>query len=965
MLKLSRRLRTLLAWSLTLQICFPSTSLWAAGSGPSDGTTVHGMRGEVGGAGVGFGRFGAGGSSGAATYSVPIQAAVGTGGLTPELALSYNSRARTDSWVGYGWSLGLPSVSRSLTNGVPTYDDQIDIFAFAGMELVPEDSNPALPRTYHTRRETFLRIVHESDDSWTVTRKDSSRLRFGITDNALVSRPGGDVFQWLLSEQEDVHGNVIAASYDTQDTGSPYLEEIRYTLRRQSDQRLESLDGDPSRDRVIAFVLETTERDDIRITYSAGFRSELRHRLDYIDIRAAGALIRRYDLVYSESADSFRSLFNEIHEYGADADEPTPTPPFITTFKYRSNIRDATTGWQEISWPWPSNVSLMDGVGKDGGARLGDVDGDGLPDLIKLRYTLTNSSLEPDSNNGVYRSLGDGFSPIVSFLTPVDVGQFDPAFALNDTQLGTNTTYSLGTTPVDLTGDGRVDLVGAWNVLYYHWWGGWPGVVDLPWFVSNGSGFDQASSHYYDENLSTSVSGLWAPALEIYVAVAGNTTFADLTGDGLPELINRGAEAIFTDPDTGSYRCDTAIAYSYVAYNEGNLQFTQAPTTTHSANVDSTAPPGLPVCTPGNALRTTPLYEGYPGPLGSKLIRSSEFEPCNPAIDSSCHLRLYHNARAVTQGNWIYGCNTSIDLRYQTSFNCNPFYIDSHHQFGNYEVDINSDGLADVISAFSAGVTSVRAAALNNGDKGFDTSNSWAPPEDLLRWSSSDYFSEDRGWRFADVNGDGRIDLIRAQFIGDARGTLLNDGDVGQAGDTGPWRSENKWNLPQDGFFVNQIGGDHGGRMVDMNGDGMIDFIFSLGSVSRVWLNRGRVPDLLEEVSNPLGGAIKIEYTPSTSYSNKGADSDPDLPQIMQVVSEVSVDDGRDEPIVTSYSYRDGMFDALRREFRGFGRVTATNAEGTKTTTQYHQTDALTGRRRTRQRERRQVAACPGLRKWR
>ena len=244
--------RCLLALLLSEQLLIPP-SAWALAA---DGSTLAGDRGVQPAAGALAAALPADLFSGAATHRIPIELPQGTGGMTPELALSYSSAGPLDSWVGSRWSLALPSISRSLKRGFPAYD-ATDVFTLDGQELVPENGNTSLPRRYHTRRESFLRITREANSSWTVERKDGVVMRFGLSPNARIAKnpSGAPNFQFLLSEQEDPHGNVITVVYDRGDVGRAYPDEIRYTLRRVGSG-LQSLDGDSNRDRVVKFEYE-------------------------------------------------------------------------------------------------------------------------------------------------------------------------------------------------------------------------------------------------------------------------------------------------------------------------------------------------------------------------------------------------------------------------------------------------------------------------------------------------------------------------------------------------------------------------------------------------------------------------------------------------------------------------------------------------------------------------------------
>lgn len=59
-------------------------------------------------------------STGAATYSVPIEVPPGRNGIAPNLTLRYNSYQK-NGWIGVGWDLDMGAIQRSTKRGV-NYD---------------------------------------------------------------------------------------------------------------------------------------------------------------------------------------------------------------------------------------------------------------------------------------------------------------------------------------------------------------------------------------------------------------------------------------------------------------------------------------------------------------------------------------------------------------------------------------------------------------------------------------------------------------------------------------------------------------------------------------------------------------------------------------------------------------------------------------------------------------------------
>jgi RHS repeat-associated protein len=918
----SKRTTSVVVWMLVTQISLPAQPVRAFST---DSSTLPSGRGIVPAAGA------AGGAApatdpftGAAASAIPIEVPPGTGGMTPQLALRYSSQARGDSWVGSGWSLGLPAITRSLRNGIPVYDDGADVFELDGQPLVPETTNPALPRRYHTLRESFIRIVHEANGTWTITRKDGVLLRFGVTTSARVSNAAGQVFQWLLEQQEDRHGNAFVASYDRRDPGTAYLATIRYTLHRSSGGALQSLDGNPAKDRRVEFVLESAARGDVAEGYRTGFLSRIAHRLDFIDVKVGATLVRRYDLRFASSPDTARSLLASVALYGNDADVASPRAPFVTSFAYHSNVAAGTTGWQLANWSWPAGITLVDASGQDKGVRLADVDGDARPDLVKALATMSNpdpklATFSLSADSGIFLNIGTGFASVPSPLhrIPGFSGQNGQIpFSLAWQHAGASRTTGLDI--LDVTGDGRADLVGGVRDLDPA--SGVRALYGMPaWFRGSANGFVATADvgDVLDDDLwGINRSGV----VDLYVFTAtsgttsGNARFADLTGDGLPELIVRGAEhrysAIGGPPAAfASYgwSCLDQRITNYYFENRGELRFERAPV------VDS----------PGSFCQ-------------SSLKRvATDFQHCDLDDYIGCAYKiLYNEAQPV----WFHGDPLLGNF---------PWTWLVNWEFGSLDVDLNGDGLADTLSASfdPYGYGAASTAWLNNGERGYLENPAWALPSNLYLYELGGTYSNDTGVRLADVNGDGRVDVVQAKAGGN-RTTWLNDGDVNETPPT-PWVASAAWTIPAGLEFVAANGADNGVRMLDLDGDGMTDLVRSANGANEFYRNRGSIPDLLKLVTNSLGGQTQYSYEASTQHDTTGGDGTPDLPFVVPVVASVSVSPSPGRPgnltSTSTFDYEGGRYDAAAREFRGFAGVTETRPDGRLTDRVYHQTDALSG----------------------
>ena len=103
----------------------------------------------------------------------------------------------------------------------------------------------------------------------------------------------------------------------------------------------------------------------------------------------------------------------------------------------------------------------------------------------------------------------------------------------------------------------------------------------------------------------------------------------------------------------------------------------------------------------------------------------------------------------------------------------------------------------------------------------------WSLPDGNFVWQGGD-----DGRRLADLNGDGRPDLLAAKSGNDySRVTAwINNGNG--------WTQNDCWKIPSGNFVWN--GGDDGRRLVDLNGDGLVDLLVDKDNVRQSWINTGQ-----------------------------------------------------------------------------------------------------------------------------
>ena len=190
-------------------------------------------------------KFAANPVTGTGSLSVPLAVSPGRSNFGPQLSLAYDSGAGNGPF-GFGWSLGIPRVTRKTDKGIPRYRDEeeSDVFILSEAEdLVPAlsangereifersvaDKSYVVQR-YRPRIEgLFARIERWRDRQtaevhWRVTTKDNVTSIYGDSpNNNQIADPENQqhVFSWLLSRTYDDKGNLVVYEYKAEDASN-------------------------------------------------------------------------------------------------------------------------------------------------------------------------------------------------------------------------------------------------------------------------------------------------------------------------------------------------------------------------------------------------------------------------------------------------------------------------------------------------------------------------------------------------------------------------------------------------------------------------------------------------------------------------------------------------------------------------------------------------------------------------
>jgi len=492
---------------------------------------------------------------GVANYRVPIRTPPGIDNLQPNLSLTYASGGGLQL-SGVGWRLsGLSGIARKGAviavdgySGGVAYDRE-DRFAYGGQELIAVEGVYGAPGTrYQTQITNRSSIVSQGacgsgPCSFTVKTATGMTMTFGVADNSRIYALGGDsVRVWALDSVTDLNGNSMAVTYSQdplgagKDSGQAYPIEIAYTANAAAGM---------AANRFIRF--DYAPRAYPIVAYEGGYPIHSDAVLTHVKTYLGDNLVLDYQLDYKPSPATGRDLLATLRVCGPDAcidpisfDYSEETLAFDSAKTWCAGDFTAGQGWTLDKQP----------------VTLADVNGDGRADIVGFRkgtqVALSNGqqftasqtwiqnfstdqgwSDQDDDPRFVADLNGDGKADILGFnqqgtVTALSNGkgfQLRPTFSAFGGNQGWGTQSDNPRMIADVNGDHIMDIVGFKG--------------DTQVALGTENGFQPPTSWSSDFGAQQG----WQNKIR---------TLADVNGDGLADVVGFGSDSVVVALSTGS-----------------------------------------------------------------------------------------------------------------------------------------------------------------------------------------------------------------------------------------------------------------------------------------------------------------------------------------------------------------------------------------------------------------------------
>jgi RHS repeat-associated protein len=833
------------------------------------------------------GNFSVGGD-GSATYSVPIDLPKGTSGMEPQLSLGYSSNGGNSiCGVGFGLS-GLQSISRGpsslkkdgVIDGVDF--DEKDRFFLNGERLVCVAGTYGMDGSiYRTEMDAYSQIklfgnANSGQGSyWQVQTKAGLTIEFGNTKGSKVTCQGAPApLSWAVNRVLDVKSNyydvlyaegpsdVVIANdaaliFGNNSINSHRVAEIKYTGNLTANEQP-----------YITVKFNYEDRADTSFAYSYGIKSESNKRLSSIEVKTDSYVNHTYLLAYVTSGQTERSMLQMLSKFVTGG-----TGPLATTFHWDAHLGSLPTSmWKKASHIGSGNLPQLYEYGSGQNNDSGIISYASLEEnntvvhltgnawrAKAINYTVTpNTKLTFD-----YKASSNPRSEIVAIgldtnLTPDSTR----IYQIDGSQAEYNQAYKPGTVH-------NAGSDGNWVTVTIPVGSHFTGNASHLALINDDDNQENGIGECYFRNIRIYESGQteglitfqpnqWeVPELSSSTWVDRGYNFVDINSDGLIDIVRNSII------EASSLDVTSSVRQTLLNHGTGwtaEDQTWQLPSGAFLTSNDGDATDTAFSYVRGSSTFTDFNADGRPDIMQRSIIDSWD------GTDTS----IVNFQSQVNNGN---GWTPTTLYSYPFSTHRQSGYAAStNNRFRDWvETDLNGDGFPDLIANTYRGTTkgvinpsfhyesnynrandefmtllykpfalsfnswTVSGTASTNGtitDLGYTTPNAADPTQ--KGYLSQGIGKDDLGRGLIDLNGDGLPELYAAS--NSVIKTFKNMGDgwdwVKLPDNTWICHDKPAMRLPK--AIVNASGSSQGSRLVDLNGDGLPDFLRGLSSFTGV-----------------------------------------------------------------------------------------------------------------------------------
>ncbi|HRP70668.1 MAG TPA: VCBS repeat-containing protein, partial [Turneriella sp.] len=536
--------------------------------------------------------------------------------------------------------------------------------------------------------------------------------------------PADSVRMWALTRVVDLHGNFYEVRY-RQDSGEIYPAKIIYT---------QNTNGGIARFRTVEFEYDENAYPNAAYSYASSSPTRTRWRLRDIVVQVnvvtflgitipfTGDLVRRYHLEYETSAASGLSRLISIQEFGSD--NSTALSPHL--FEWHTSPQDFT---QTFTTPadnsgWSKNY---------GDTIVGDFNGDGKSDIVLQGQYDTYTNLHLSSGD----TFKDTAIPMDTFTNGWRLFDFSGEESLKVTALG------------DIDGDGRIDIVSSFAAQNTT-----TNIIDRYVFSPDTT-----------DNIGTRLIHLPKNNTSMYDATDRNIHVADFDGDGRSDILlqaNTTAQASYIIRSTG-------IATN-LTFQRIELDIAISGTDTLLiADFNGDARNDILQCTKNEALGHSTVklhlssYDATIAPVGAPIRFKTQNLPMLLPLDCRATLGDFNgdgklDVISSTGGHKLYLGN-GFTFADAVVIDTQSIALTGVHTAAESTLlagDFNGDGRDDLFvysTSSLAGAHIAYSYGENFSGHGGLTSFPWQSTDAKWRTALNDV-------TLADINGDGRIDIV-------------------------------------------------------------------------------------------------------------------------------------------------------------------------------------------------------------